>query len=130
MWILGVFIGFASSSLSVFIINELGFSIYNRKGLDEATVTYLGKDTRWDEIMVDDLFIVSYSYNDQEPRFYSKWFNNFNPGTYSVPISTAVASSSSAPFYFQPNTYTNGFNITETLIDGGLIANDPAYYAY
>jgi len=41
-----------------------------------------------------------------------------------------VASSSSAPFYFQPNTYVNGFDITETLIDGGLIANDPAYFAY
>jgi len=24
----------------------------------------------------------------------------------------------------------NGFDITETLIDGGLIANDPAYFAY
>ena len=51
MGILGVFIGFSSSSLSVFIINNLGFSIYNRKGLDTATVDYLGNDTRWDQIM-------------------------------------------------------------------------------
>ena len=80
--------------------------------------------------MVDDVFIVSYSYNAKNPRFYSKYFNKEDPGTYSVDIPTAVASSSSAPFYFQPNTYTNGFKIKETLIDGGLIANDPAYYAY
>jgi len=50
--------------------------------------------------MVDDLFIVSYSYNEEKPRFSSKWFIKNDPGTYSVDIPTAVASSSSAPLYF------------------------------
>ena len=92
-------------------------------------MAYLGTNN-WNDIITNDLFIVSYSYNERKPRFYSKWFIKNDPGIYSVDIPTAVASSSSAPFYFQPNTYRNGFNITETLIDGGLIANDPAYYAY
>jgi hypothetical protein len=99
MGILGGIVGFGTSSLFVLGINTLGFSLYNRNGLDIKTKEYLGT-TNWDDIMVDDLFIVAYSYNAEEPRFYSKWFIKNDPGIYSVDIATAVASSSSAPLYF------------------------------
>jgi len=35
MGIIGVLVGWGTSSLSVLLINSLGFSIYSRVGLDE-----------------------------------------------------------------------------------------------
>lgn len=55
---------------------------------------------------------------------------NLDPGRYNVPLRTAMAASSSAPIYFDPLPHTNGFNMSETLIDGGLICNNPSLYAY
>lgn len=129
MGILGAIIGYSTAFLGVFLIDKIGFSLFIRTGLDKEAKYYLG-DVTWNRIQIDDLFIVSYSYNEREPRFYSKYFIKNDPGTYNVDIKTAVESSSSAPFYFPPNKYTNGFNIEETLIDGGLIANDPSLFAY
>ena len=42
----------------------------------------------------------------------------------------AVGGSSSAPTYFDPEPYINKFNITAQLVDGGVICNNPAYYAF
>jgi len=41
-----------------------------------------------------------------------------------------MTSSGSAPIYFDPQSYTDGYNFNETLIDGGIICNNPAMYAY
>lgn len=46
----------------------------------------------------------------------------------SVPVATA--SSSSAPVYFDPNTVHTNYNLTESLVDGGIICNNPSMYAY
>jgi uncharacterized protein len=55
---------------------------------------------------------------------------NRDPGFYSFPIWKAVASSSSAPIYFDPFSSVNGYNITTRLVDGGIVANNPSFYAY
>ena len=45
-------------------------------------------------------------------------------------IRTAVGGSSSAPIYFDPEPIDNKYNITGHLVDGGVICNNPAFYAY
>jgi patatin-like phospholipase/acyl hydrolase len=81
-------------------------------------------------VYADELLVTSYEYNSKTPRFYSKYFRAVDPGRYDVLLRTAVAASSSAPIYFDPKTYTNKLDIKETLIDGGLICNNPSLYAF
>ena len=52
------------------------------------------------------------------------------PGEYNVTLAEAVGASASAPLYFNPETNTNKFNITDELVDGGVICNNPSFYAY
>ena len=42
----------------------------------------------------------------------------------------ATVASGSAPIYFDPTIYDNKYGIQENLIDGGIICNNPALYAY
>ena len=44
--------------------------------------------------------------------------------------SNATGSSSAAPGFFEPQKIQNGYDQTELLIDGGIIANNPALVAY
>jgi len=41
-----------------------------------------------------------------------------------------AAATSAAPVFFNPFVYTDKFNITNYMIDGAVICNDPAFYAY
>lgn len=132
MWIIigvGFVFGVVLAPLSIFITTKLEFSFFNRKGLDEATQRYLFNYT-WDDLIIDDLFIASYEFNSKLPRFFSKYYNWVDPAGYNFLIREAVAASSSAPFYFEPMKHTNKFGITELLIDGGTICNNPSLYAF
>ena len=73
--------------------------------------------------------VTSYEFNGKQPRFFSKFFNAMDP-LYDVTLATAVGGSSSAPLYFDPKEYINEYNITNELIDGGIICNNPSLYAY
>ena len=64
------------------------------------------------------------------PRFYSKYFVETDPGNYDLPIRDAASASASAPVAFNPLIRKNKFGITEAFIDGGVICNNPALYAY
>lgn len=111
------------------ISNYLGYSIYDRNGLDKQ-LKLAFEDSTWNDITVNDLLITAYSYNFKKPRFYSKYFLKLNPGIYSLLIREAVAGSASAPWAFNPKIITDKLGLTEYLVDGGLIANSPALYAY
>lgn len=82
------------------------------------------------ETLGDEVVIVAYDYNGRQPRFFSKYFAAMNPGVYDTMIRVAVGGSAAAPTYFDPMTYIDHYNITERLIDGGVIANNPSNYAY
>ena len=84
---------------------------------------------RFDDILSDEILITSYEYNGKSPRFFSKYFHEQDP-VYDVKIKTAVGGSSSAPLYFNPKEYVDPYNITNELIDGGIICNNPSFYAY
>jgi len=45
-------------------------------------------------------------------------------------LSEATGASSAAPTYFDPKSSVNGYGLTELQIDGGIICNNPALYAY
>ena len=47
-----------------------------------------------------------------------------------MPVGNATGASSAAPTYFDPKVQTNGYGMTELQIDGGIICNNPALYAY
>ena len=65
-----------------------------------------------------------------EPRFYSKFAANTLPNVYNVSMALAAEASSSSPFYFKPKSYTNKNNVTEVLVDGIVIAENPSMYAF
>jgi len=45
-------------------------------------------------------------------------------------MSDATGASSAAPTFFTPKIQKNGYGLTEYQIDGGVICNNPALYAY
>ena len=112
-----------------FIINMLSNSLYDRTNIEKIMVEFLG-DSYFGDALTDELLVVAYDYNSQEPRFFSKYFSVQNAGIYDVLMSDACGASSAAPTYFDPKTYVNSFGLTELQIDGGIICNNPALYAY
>jgi len=132
MWlctIIGVILGVILAPLTLKVWNFAGYSLYDRSGLDDSLLKNLGTYS-WDNIIVDDLIITAYEYNSKQPRFYSKYFNRLDPGFYDLLIHQAVAASSSAPFGFNPYPFMNKYGLEEFLVDGGIICNSPALYAY
>jgi len=127
--VVGLLIGVLLAPLCIELVTLIGFSFYNRAGLDSSLKEHLG-DATFEDITVSELLVAAYEFNSRTPRFYSKIFRDIDPGRYDVLLRTAVGASSSAPTYFDPETHTNLFNITSSLVDGGIICNDPALYAY
>lgn len=111
------------------IYNKVGKSRYSRASLENVMVELLG-DYRIDEVLSDEVLVVAYDYNSQEPRFFSKHFSHADSGIYDVTVGNATAASSAAPTFFDPKVQMNRYNLTEMQIDGGIICNNPAFYAY
>jgi patatin-like phospholipase/acyl hydrolase len=104
-------------------------AVYDRSGLEEGTDQYFGNRT-FDDIAVDELMINAYEFNSQQPRFYSKYFRKTRKGSHNVMLKTAMAGSGAAPIYFDPETHKDDYGIWETVIDGGIICNNPELFAY
>ena len=51
-------------------------------------------------------------------------------GLIDTTFGNATGSSSSAPTYFDPKIYSDNYNRKQAHIDGGLICNNPSFYAY
>jgi len=75
---------------------------------------------------------MAYELNKAEPRLFSKFNAKNNSNTYNVTLAQAAEASSAAPLYFSPKEWEDKWNPgkNEVLIDGGVIANNPALYAY
>jgi patatin-like phospholipase/acyl hydrolase len=80
--------------------------------------------------IANEVMIVSFSYNEQEPRFYSKFEASQDPLVFDVSMEVATAGASAMPGFFNPKQYKNGKNVEEMLVDGEIIANNPAMYAF
>ena len=97
--------------------------------MDEYMMAQLGV-WRFNDIHNHELLAVAYAYNQQQPRFFSKYFNYKMKSNYDVVIGKATGASAAAPTFFDPQVIENGYGINELLIDGGVIANNPGWYAY
>jgi patatin-like phospholipase/acyl hydrolase len=109
-------------------IGSLFSAKYDRSGLDTIM-------TEWfpdyiENVITDEILITSYEYNFEQPRFYSKYFSEQEPGVYNISVGDATGASSSAPLYFDPKSLEIPYGHNETLIDGGLICNNPSLYAF
>lgn len=82
------------------------------------------------DALTDEILVVAYDYNSQEPRFYSKYYAEIDPNIYNVNLDIATGASSAAPTYFKPKDRVNGYQMQEFQIDGGVICNNPALYSY
>ena len=102
---------------------------YNRSSLENIMKERLGA-YNISETMADELLITAYDYNSQEPRFYSKYMAKLEPKIYDIPVGNATGASSAAPTFFDPKQQINGYGLKELQIDGGIICNNPALYAY
>lgn len=65
------------------------------------------------DVLTDEILIVAYDYNSQEPRFYSKFYAEIDPYIYKVNLDIATGASSAAPTYFKPKHRVNGYEVTE-----------------
>ena len=61
------------------------------------------------QILTDEALVVSYDYNSQQPRFYSKFYAERDPKIYNVTLNIATAASSAAPGFFKPMSRVNGY---------------------
>ena len=76
------------------------------------------------------MVIASFDYNSYTPRFFSKIFSKQYPNIFDVKLREAVGGSAAAPTYFDPLSRKNGFGYEESLVDGGIICNNPVMYAF
>jgi len=59
------------------------------------------------EVLTDEILLMAYSFNAQEPRLYSKSASRGIPDIFNVPLSWATGASSATPVYFDPKVYNN-----------------------
>jgi patatin-like phospholipase/acyl hydrolase len=63
--------------------------------------TLLGK-FEFKDALTHELLVFSYAYNEQEPRFFSKYFAFHDSPQYKVKIGQATGASAAAPTFFDP----------------------------
>ena len=101
-----IFLGFLISEFIPALIYKLAHSKYSRASLDNIMQEYLGAANIKD-VISDEVLVVAYDYNSQQPRFFSKYFSNEDAGIYDVTIGNATGASSAAPTYFDPKVQKN-----------------------
>ena len=94
------------------MLNLLFGSRYNRAKLELLMKDKLG-DAGIKDALTDELLVVAYDYNSQEPRFYSKYYAELDHHIYDVTLDIATGASSAAPTYFKPKEIINGYKAKE-----------------
>lgn len=126
---IGIVIGLIFGSYMPNKIIKMLNGNYNRASLDNYLLNIYG-DAHFPDVRTDELVILAYDYNGQEPRIFSKTFLEADPSIYDVSLNIAVGASAAAPIFFDPKQYSDQYEFGEILIDGGVIGNDPSIYAY
>jgi patatin-like phospholipase/acyl hydrolase len=120
----GLIFGLTTYFSLPFIYMATTNAFYDRRGVESLCNKYFGNDTMVTEALTEEIMIVSFDYNHHEPRLFTKYTAKDEPSIYNVTITDAAEASSSAPFYFAPKVIKD-----QVLIDGGVIANNPALYS-
>jgi patatin-like phospholipase/acyl hydrolase len=101
LFVLGVVLGVFMAIIAKLVILKTSNALYDRSGLEEQVYEKFVNRT-FDDIAVDELVINAYEFNEQEPRFYSKYFRKNFKGTHDVLLREAMGGSGAAPIYFDP----------------------------
>ena len=101
--IVGALIGYYMTVGVYFIFHTQ----FDRSYFDSKVEEMMGS-VYFDDILVDELILVGYSYNILQPRFYSRFSANKYPDLYNFTVALAVEGASSSPFFFTPLDYING----------------------
>lgn len=86
---------------------SISYSFYDRTQFDIQIENMFG-GMKVNDSLTDETIIVAYSFNLQQPRFYSKFFAQYLPEIFDLTLAQAVQASISTPFIFDPFIYTNG----------------------
>lgn len=111
------------------ISSVLSSSLYDRSAIEGLMDELIGQKNI-SSAMQDELLVVAYDYNSKQPRFYSKYFAELDANIYDVKMSIATGGSSAAPVFFEPQQAVDEYGIEQLVIDGGIIGNNPALFAY
>jgi patatin-like phospholipase/acyl hydrolase len=98
----------------------------------ESVLTNSLSGLRLKDALTDEVFIISYSYNQGQPRFYTKLNAEKYAPDYDLELNEIAMATSATPIFFEPFTRVvkkGRYRNTELLVDGGLIANNPSLYA-
>lgn len=128
----GVFFGIIAVAASLALYYQ-SKAFFDREVLDNKLMGVMNNYNVKDAL-ADEVFLVAYSYNYGEPRFYTK--RNANDKAikidYDVSLEFAARATSASPLYFEPvfrNTLRGKQRQQELLIDGGIIASNPSMLA-
>jgi hypothetical protein len=125
----GLVIGVLLAQPAVLLAELAGAPLYSRKGMDDTLEELFGERTFYD-LNVEELLAISYEFNSNNPRFFSKYMLDDDPGRYDISLRKAIGGSSSAPLYFNPLTFEDKYGIDSQLVDGGIVSNNPSFYSY
>jgi len=88
---------------------KLTQSSFDRSSIDNLLGQMFGQ-YRIEDALTDEVMAIAYSFNAQQPRFYTKFNSVNNPLVYNLTMADAVGASSSLPIYFEPKVLVNGLN--------------------
>lgn len=72
--VLGVCVGGLLGKAVPLVLNKLLNPLYSREKLDETMLALLGKN-KMDKALSQEVLMVAYDYNSQQPRLFSKYFS-------------------------------------------------------
>ncbi len=76
-------------------------SSYDRSGIDSICKDMMG-EVKVTDALTEEVAIIAYDYNAQEPRVFSKFTARQSEKLYDVSIAEASQASAAAPVYFDP----------------------------
>lgn len=103
-------------------------SKYPSDGLERILESYFN-GVRLSQVITD-VFLTSYDLERHEPYFFSSYQAHRNPER-DLLLRHVARATSAAPTYFDPaQVQFPGEDVPRTLVDGGLVANNPALSAF
>jgi uncharacterized protein len=120
---------FPSSFLQGLHLGAIRGSKYDCAGIESTLTKYFG-DARLQDALTP-VLIPSYDIEKQTPMFFKSIKARDNPAEYDFPMRLVARATSAAPTYFTPLKIETADPLNYyALVDGGLVAGNPALCAY
>jgi hypothetical protein len=87
--LIGLLIGIISASLNNYLLPFAILSKYKINCLRDYSFSLFGLKG-FKDVAIDELLITSFEFNDNDPRFFSKYFQSIDPESYNINLYQAV----------------------------------------